>query len=152
MANLNINLTGASRKKYTIDGDENRVLEINTTDLGVISRLTEVEADIEKVIEEFSNDQSKFDFENLDDLKLASQKLKEVDVFIREKLDYLFDTNFSEVCAPHGTMLDPIDGSLRFTYLIEVMADVYTDSLSEALKKRADTMQKHTKKYVKKVK
>ena len=152
MENLNINLSEARKKRYTIDGDENRVLEFDPTDLGLLVRIEEVEPAILDAVSKFGEAQADANYEDNETIKEMAKRLKELDLFIRERLDYLFDTNFSEVCAPHGTMLDPVNGEMRFTYLLDVFATLYGEELSKALKKRNDTMKKHTKKYVKNAK
>ena len=152
MENLNINLSEARKKRYTIDGDENRILEFDATDLGLLVRIEEVEPAILDAVNKFGEAQADADYENNETIKEMAKRLKELDLFIRERLDYLFDTNFSEVCAPHGTMLDPVNGEMRFTYLLDTFANVYGEELSKALKKRNDTMKKYTKKYVKNAK
>ena len=152
MENLNINLSEARKKRYTIDGDESRILEFDATDLGLLVRIEEVEPAILDAVNKFGEAQADADYENNETIKEMAKRLKELDLFIRERLDYLFDTNFSEVCAPHGTMLDPVNGEMRFTYLLDTFANVYGEELSKALKKRNDTMKKYTKKYVKNAK
>lgn len=152
ITNLNINLSESRKKRYTIDGDENRILEFDPYDLGILSRLEEVETAIIEAVDKFGDVQDTLDFEDPEVYKELAKQLRELDTFIRQQLDYLFDTNFSEVCAPHGTMLDPINGEMRFTYLVDIFTDIFTDNISKALEQRNKKIKQHTKKYVEKVK
>lgn len=145
---LNINLEHGKRKRFTIDGDENRILELNTSDMGIFARFDEFEKESEKAVTDFAEFQaSQEDF----DLSELGRRFTELDKFLRDKLDYLFDTNFSAVVAPFGTMVDPIDGEFRFTYLIDVMGDVINGELTKEVKARNAKIREHTKKYVNKV-
>lgn len=152
MSNLNINLNEGQKKRYTINGDESRVLEFNPTDLGMLTRINEIEPEIMEKLDQFSDMQDKADYTDDKQVDELAKGLKELDTFIRAKLDYLFDTNFSEVCAPSGTMLDPVGEGMRFTYLIDVFSDLFGDEISNAVQKRNKQIKKHTTKYTNKVK
>ena len=148
---LNINLDKGRRKRFTIDGDENRVLEINPSDMGIFARLSEFDEQVTAAMEKFSNEQAEVTTDEDFDIVKLGKLITELDHFIREKMDWLFDTNVSEVMAPHGTMLDPINGEFRFQYLNEVLSDLFDKQFTKELKIRNDTIRKHTKKYVDKV-
>ena len=148
---LNINLDRGQRKKFTIDGDESRILELNTSDMGIFARLDAFDKNVTAALQEFDKIQtSETEKDGWDIIKLGEQ-LHKLDEIIKEQFDILYDTNFSEVVVPHGTMLDLIDGEFRFQYLNEVFANLYEKQLSKELKIRNDTIRKHTKKYIEKV-
>ena len=43
---VDISLSAINKKKIRIDGDDNRILELNTSDLGIFGRLKKSEDDI----------------------------------------------------------------------------------------------------------
>lgn len=147
---LNINLEQGKRKRFTIDGDENRILEINPADMGIFARIDDFDKAIIPALEEFSEKQFGGTEEDFD-LWAMGKAMLELDKFVREQLDIMFDTNFSEIVAPYGTMLDPVNGDFRFQYLIEVFSKVYNDEFQKELTKRNDKIRERTKKYVNKV-
>lgn len=147
---LNINLEKSRRKRFTIDGDENRILELNPSDLGIFARIDNFDKVVTAAIREFGEKQVDSDDDNFDVTKLG-EAFTALDKLIREQLDILYDTNFSEVTTPHGTMVDPIEGEFRFQYLNDVFAELYQDQITQELKERNDKIREHTKKYVDKV-
>ena len=146
----NISLGSLNKKRFTIDGDENRILELNTSDLSVISRVDEFDKAVTEEFEKFVEEQDKFTGEDFD-FKRLGELLTEIDKFIREKLDWLYDAKISETLAPFGTMLDPINGDFRFQIINDILVGLYDKQFTKELKVRNDKIRQHTKKYVDKV-
>ena len=61
----------------------------------------------------------------------------------------IFDSNVSEICAPSGSMYDPINGQFRFEHIINVLAGLYETDIESELTSIAKRVQKHTNKYSK---
>ena len=76
--------------------------------------------------------------------------MKSVDTDMRNLIDYLFDSNVSEVCAPFGSMYDPIDGIQRYEHIINALIPLYDETISTETKKVQARVKKHTSKYTKK--
>ena len=49
----NIDLSATKTKRFTVDNDKNRVLELDTSDLSIISRLNEVYPKIDSLVNIF---------------------------------------------------------------------------------------------------
>ena len=92
---------------------------------------------------------SKMDTENPDEDSMSSiaTLLKSIDEKMREDIDFIFDSNVSEMCAPKGTMYDPYNGQFRFEHIIEVLTTLYANNLTAEYKKMQDRVKKHTAKY-----
>lgn len=147
---IDLDLSETRKKRIRIDGDDNRILEINTSDLNVISRLKEVYNTLTKLAVEGNQF-----FEVGEDAPVEEQfesygkSLKEVDTKMRELVDYVFDAPVSEVCAPDGSMYDPFNGMFRFEFLFEKLLTLYESNFDTEFKKMSKRVQKHTDKYVK---
>ena len=76
--------------------------------------------------------------------------LKKADTDMRELIDYIFDSNVSDICAPSGSMYDPINGQFRFEHIIDTLSGLYETSVTSEIKKITSNVQKHTDKYVRK--
>ena len=63
-------------------------------------------------------------------------------------MDYIFNSNVSELCAPDGSMYDPINGKFRFEHIIDTLAALYETDVSGEMNKLANRVKKHTDKYV----
>ena len=69
---------------------------------------------------------------------------------MRAVIDYIFDTNASEVCAPSGSMYDPVNGTYRFVHIIETLSKLYHNGLDDEFQKVKNKVEAKTSKYTKK--
>ena len=148
--NGNIDLSALRRQRFTIDGDPNRVLELNTTDLTIIQRLSEAYPKLEELEHEVGNvSQGVGSTEDTvkDDIDTMATRLSDTDKKMRELLDYIFDSNVSEMCAPSGSMYDPIGGQLRYEHIITILMGLYENNLAEEMKRVQNRFKSHTAKY-----
>lgn len=141
---IDIDLSITRKKRFRIDGDNDRILELNTSDMNVIVRLSETQEKLDELARTATG------LATTDDLDEMADKLKSIDNSMREYIDYIFDANVSEVCAPSGSMWDPINGSFRYEHIITVIANLYDANYSQELKVMASKIKNHTDKYAKK--
>lgn len=148
MAVGNIDLLVTKRKEFTINDDPTKILRLNTSDLSMITRLEKL---YPKLKELAGNALAMFDAEESDDVETfiakTSDSLIKIDAEMRRLIDELFDSNVSEMCAPEGTMYDPIEGKLRFEYIIEVLSQLYERDLKAEVEKTTAHISKYTSKY-----
>lgn len=151
---LDLRLSG--RKRFRIDGDDNRVLELNTSDLNLITRLRSAYPQLKDIAQNAFKDlpdavieDENYDFMKDDATSKLSEALHDADTKMRSLLDYIFDSNVSELCAPHGSMFDPVNGKLRFEHIIDTLAPLYETDISTEMNKVTANVSKHTAKYTK---
>lgn len=144
----NIDLSATKTKRFTVDNDKNRVLELDTSDLSIISRLNEVYPKIDSLVNDLTN-LTENDDESIDEVDFVSNKLTELDNKLRGYMDYIFNSNVSEVCAPKGSMFDPLNGKLRYEHIMEVLVNLYENEISSEVTKIKNRMKIHTSKYTK---
>ena len=147
-----IQLNFVERRKFRINGDQSKILELDVSDLNTLSRLTEAYPKLKalaedavkqvEAIDEMSDDEESF-------IKF-SKILPDIDNKMREQIDYIFNSNASEVCAPKGNMYDPVGGKLRWEHIIETLAGLYTTGLTAEFNKLKVKVDKKTSKYTKK--
>lgn len=142
----NIDLSVFHKKKFTIDGDENRVLELDTSDLNIVKRINEFYPKLKDLEEKIQN-VPEFKDDQITDM---AEFLDNIDREMRIAVDTIFDSNVCEVCVPSGSMYDPINGRLRYEILIDVISKLYDENLTSEIKKVNRRIEKHTAKYVKK--
>lgn len=129
---IDIELPELRKKRFRIDGDNDRILELNTSDIGIINRLNSVYPKLIKL----SNDVvSELDFSDdvpVDELlDREATKFTEIDNRMRELVDEIFQSNVSEVCVPEGTMYDPINGEFRFEHIIKTIGGLYETNFNK---------------------
>lgn len=134
---IDLNIDGIKRTAFRINGNNDAILELNLSDVNIGKRLEkgyqQLHDEIVKISEIPDGD------ENL------SEKLSEADKAMREYLDYIFDSNVSEVCGSGGSMYDLKDGEFRFEHIISALVKLY----DENLKKEYDLMKLRLQKYTK---
>ena len=156
---VDIDLSVIRKKRFRIDGDDNRIIELNTSDLNILPRLKETYpklmelnkqvAEMSESTEDTSDDANSFDDPKFDNV---INTLTKVDKSMREMIDYIFDSNVSEICAPSGSMYDPINGQCRFEHIISCLTNLYETDMSAELDKLSQRTNKYTSKYTKRKK
>ena len=155
---LDLSVLRKQRIQIDLGDDKEHILEINTTDMNVVTRLSDgynnlVELDkkvneigtaTDDIEETDTNEQIKSKLESF------ANRLRDIDSRMREIIDYIFDTNASEVCCPNGSMYDPIAGKLRYEHIVDALMTLYTDTLTTEMQKTKDRIKSHTAKYTKK--
>lgn len=149
-----ISLSVVRKKRFRIDGDDSRIIELNTSDLNILARLKEAYPKLVTLAEKaFKNlpevDGTAEDYNFATDEATATlvTTLTEADKKMRELIDYIFDSNVSELCAPSGSMYDPINGAFRFEHIISTLSALYEADISSEMGTIARRVKKHTDKY-----
>ena len=128
------------------------MLELNVSDLNIANRLKVGYPKLQKLLKE-AQDKVKSIPDSEDRVELLNNladRLSEIDKEMRDIIDEIFDTNASEICAPVGTMYDPVGGQFRFERIIEKLAALYTNGLSSEFNKMKNRVEKRASKYTKK--
>ena len=143
---IDIDMEGVKKQKFRINGGG--ILELDTSDINIINRLKEVYPKLNKLANEATLkvdiDDSTSVEEQLDSMGDA---LKEIDDKMREYVDYIFDSNVSEICAPHGSMYAPHGGKFRFEHITETLGKLYGDKIDAEAKLLSKRLREHTDKY-----
>ena len=154
LADLDLDLSATRKKRIRINGDNNAILELNTSDMNIASRAEKVYQELIELAEKVPEISVDVEVENGEDiseesLKKVGDMLTDLDKQMRIKLDELFDAPVSEICAPHGSMYDPFDGKYRFEHIIEGLAKLYENNFTAEVEKIKKNINKHTAKYTK---
>lgn len=150
---IDIDLSQLRKKKIRIDGDDNKIIEINTSDMGVMERLKNSYDKLLTLANKYHEEEEleisdlEKDRENVDKL---INSLSEIDTEMRKLVDYVFNAPVSEVCTEDGTMADPFNGQFRFEYIIDKFIALYDENFTKEFKKLSTNVQKHTNKYTRK--
>ena len=145
---VDFDLSLSKKKRIRIDGDDNRVIELNTSDMGIIERIDNLADKMNELSTEYIN--TKFD-DNLDEKEETKEiisRIKGIDSKMREIVDDLFQSKISDICVPDGTMFDMFNGQFMYEILIEKLLTLYADRISEETQKTLTRMRKHTDKYI----
>ncbi|MBO6253086.1 MAG: hypothetical protein J6O49_05470, partial [Bacteroidaceae bacterium] len=148
-----IDLSATQKKRFHVNrgrGDSG-VLELNTSDFSIITRLENLYPKLAQLSHDATLKQ--LDMKETDSEKAVtkiSQALTKIDMEMRQIVDDIFDAPVSEICAPSGTLFDPFNGEFRFEHILDVISKLYENNLNEEFKKMSDKMKKRTAKYTQK--
>ena len=145
-----LDLSITKKQKFRIDGDMNRVIELDTADLSISGRLAETYPKLVEYVKDAQTQVDKIDEADEDALAKFANMLTDIDTKMRGLIDYIFDSPVSNKVAPSGTMYDPFDGSFRFEIIIDRLIGLYSNNLNEQFDKMKKKVSKHTDKYTKK--
>lgn len=149
-----VDLSAIKKKRFRINGDNNKILELNTSDLQIVSRLStayeKLMEDMEKVGTVLSTLPENEDELDDEKEKLMRKQLKEIDDTMKERIDYIFDAPVSAACSDGGSMYDPFEGMFRFEHIIEAILKLYERNLDSEFNKMRRRVSAKTSKYVKK--
>ncbi len=147
---IDLDLSITSKKKFRFDKDDNRIVEINTSDMNLMQRMSVAYPKLQELQTKAAKLTEGLDVENasaIDDITTMADRLSAVDAEMRELIDYMFDAEISKAAAHTGSMYDPFNGSFRFEHIIALMMKQYEDNLQSEFKKMERQMKSHTDKY-----
>lgn len=141
---IDVDLSVTRNKRFRIDGDDDRIIELNTSDMTILNRIN----DADKKLRELA-DYATFDVEDTaENQEEAITKLISTDKQMREIIDYLFNSKVADICAPNGSMYDPFNGKYRFEHILETLFALYEKNINDEYKKMKKNVEKHTNKYI----
>lgn len=147
---IDIDLSVTRKKRFRIDEDNSKILELNTSDAGIVARMNRLYPEMKKLGDKLAvmiSDEKEKSAE--EELSITSNAITKLDTELRAMLDELFDANVSELCMPDGTAVDPFNGQFRFEIVIEKLAALYENNFNSEFAKMKQNVAKHTGKYTK---
>lgn len=149
MAGINTLKIGAPKlKRFAVDGDESRVIEIDPGDTGIVARWAAVES-------WFRETEQTLDGINVEDGNEAQARefaalYARIDEEAREKVNYLFASDVcTPVAGPTGSMMRTVDGQPLFMVVLDALLPLYEAEVRKEQEKTDARIKKHTAKYVK---
>ena len=131
---VDISLQAIRKKRFRIDGDDDRILYLDTSDFSILERYEKVLPKIGNCMKDSSDD-------------VSTETMHNIDAELRELLDYIFDSNVSEVCAPSGYMFDLFNGEFRFEHIMQALLPLYEQNIEREYRKLRRNISKYTDKY-----
>ena len=147
---IDIDLSATRKKKIRVDGDDNRILELDTSDMNIVVRWRDGYEKLESLMKEINDLQISDTGDIKTDITELGNVVEDIDTKMRNVLDEIFDSNVSEICAPSGSMYDMFNGEYRFEHILKALTPLYENNIDKEYEKMKKRVQKHTDKYVKK--
>ena len=148
-----VDISAIKKKRFRINGDNNKILELNVSDMNIASRMSAAYERLQKHMEEVGAILADVpeDSEITPEVQEAVEShLDAIDTKMRNELDYIFQAPVSEVCADGGSMYDPFEGAFRFEHIIESLSKLYENNLAKEFERMRKRITVKTSKYTKK--
>lgn len=145
MHNINFN---DGYKRITINNDASRVIEFNPNDIGMIERINTAYEKIKTLKDEIPEIELTTAGEPIDDMKSSAELVSSIGKQINEQIDYIFNSNVSEVAFGKQSPLSLVGG----VPLYERFLDAIMPYIEKEVKKENEASRKRINKYVKAVK
>lgn len=143
-----IDLSGLkNRTKIEINGEPDKFIELDLSDMGLVTRLNE---EMPKLYS-FADELGKVEINDDDPdiiVKKTAEQISKADSKMREVVNRIFDYDVCSVCVPTGTMIDSINGRFRFEILIDIIGELYNQNITAETKRIKARINQHTQKYV----
>lgn len=155
---IDIDLSAIQKKRFRINGDNSKILELNVSDLSIVNRLNDTYVKLDKLTKNAQSiaaepiDTSASEEDQLKAVAEFGVQLKSIDTEMRDLLDNLFNAPVSEVCAPDGSMYDVFGGQFRYEHILDVLSKLYSNNFNEEFKRAKQRIAQKTQKYTKSTK
>lgn len=127
-------------KYLAINGDENRVIAVNPTDTGIISRYHEILPKFEELTEKYKN----FKSDNMNDSEIAEINA-ELDRQAREFIDYIIGSPVADIAFRKTNCLSVSGGSTIFENFLTAYINYMTPTIQKEYEKSKKRIEKYTK-------
>ena len=138
---VDIDLSVTKKKQFRIDKDDNRIIELNTSDMNILSRLQDSYPKLDAL------GTKAMSIAETDSVEDTVSILKEVDGEMRSLLNNIFDSDIADICAPDGSMFDMFNGEFRFEHIVSTLIGLYETNIDNEYKLMVKKIKKHTDKY-----
>jgi hypothetical protein len=147
---IDLDLSATRKKRFRIDHNNDRILELNTSDLNILTRIDSTYEQL-KILENEAMELTTVSSNEEASADEVATKLKAVDTKMKEYIDYIFDSNVSEVCIDgNGSMYDPFNGQLRYEHIMDALLELYDKNLKSEANQMKQRINTRTAKYTKK--
>lgn len=129
----------SSYKEYSINGDESKVIRINTTDFAIFDRLKKAMKQIDDIAKEYENVTPKTDDE-------ANELFVSVDKRVREQINYIFDSDVSTVAFGNANCFTVVLSNMQplFYNFLNAIVPVIKKDLEKVMSKSNKNVSKYT--------
>lgn len=127
-------------KEFNINGDPNRVIRFNPTDISIIERA-------QKVKKEIGEEVKNLDKLEINDDEAVAKAVEEVNKIIKEKINYIFGSGISETVFGVQSPLASANGVTLAERFIAAAIPIIQKEIEDEDKKSKARMSKYTERY-----
>jgi hypothetical protein len=156
----NINLNLSTKQKFTVDGNADKIIELDTNDLGLVRRLSnsissihELESqwkELEISAKSMEANKEVSDEAVIEDAIDFSNKFTQLEQSMCEIVDTIFDSeNLCDTLLDGGSIFSIVNGKYKYEQIIDVLIGLYEKSIkADAEKINKRKIQSKTQRYI----
>lgn len=151
-----------TREQFFVDGDENRVIELDINDVNIVNRLSDAIPKMKELdkrwnalmekSEQLNESGEELSEDTLSDTVAFADEFKAIEKEIRAFLDEAFDSpGMADTILGSSSAFSPVNGKFKYEQIIDVLSTLYEDKLTAEIKKfNRDKVRSKTQRYIKK--
>jgi len=124
-------------KSFTINGDENRIIRFNPTDLSIVKRGKVATQEIDEYIK-----QMKKDIDEDDHIK-SDAIMDQAELFIRNKINYIFGSDIAETAFGSQSTLSSLNGEPLFYRFLQPILKLIETTTEREIKMSKEKLGKY---------
>lgn len=133
-------------KEFMINDDPDKVIRFDPTDFAIISRFNETRKNIKSEMDLLDKDVNiDNNGEPVDELESAAEAVSRVSNFIKEQVDYIFDSPVSDMVFGNKSPLAMVKGVPLFERFIVAAQSVIEKEIKAEMKASEKRISKYTK-------
>lgn len=157
-ANIDIGFN-VNKQRYTVGGDLDKVIELDTSDLNIVNRLSKAVPELNKLTDKWEKaNESAEALSTAEDADSALKHSKEfsdnmdaMEKAVRQILDDIFDSPVADTILGNTSAFSPVNGYYKFEHIINSLVKCYEQNIQdEAPKFNARKVEKYINKWIKK--
>lgn len=133
-------------KTYAINGDENRVIRINTSDYALLDRLVEAYKRIESI--EKPDAPAAAADSPVEKVAAAAKVINDIESQIRDAIDYIFNTDVCSAAFGAQSALSSIGGVPLYERFLNALLPVVTSDIKSEMAAHKERVGRYTEKVV----
>lgn len=144
---IDIKIGGIGRKRFRINGDDNMIISLDTSDFNIVTRLEKSYDELQELCSQAVKKLSgaKEEAENFSE---TAEALSELNDKMKKIINYIFDSDVCSVCVGNAALYDITEtGELRFETIIMCLCGLYEDAIKKNSEKMIGRFKAHTAKY-----
>jgi hypothetical protein len=144
---IQLDLSGTRKKPINVmtPNGEIKQLNIDLGDFNILTRLKQMYGKFEEIATKASERFA----EDLDNMDNIIDSLDDLDTDMKACIDFVFDTNVSEICVGNGSIVSMYNGKFFFETIMEGLANLCGDNVAFEYKKMEQRIKKRTQQFTK---
>lgn len=149
---IDLSFRNAELTEIHVDGSDDRVILLDTADMGVLTRFRAAIPQMDEIDDTFRRlaaERAESEIDDPERLAAMADTLHDAEVRLAAIIDGIFN---ADVCGPASggvSLYTPADGYLLYELIIYKLAGLYGDEMQRQAEMRRNRIAKHTNKYAK---